>query len=140
MWVVLPIVALIAGFAPEAVSFVAGQAAFTVMVVILFNIIQPVGWSVGLVRVEDVALGCLAGLLSGILLWPHGATAAINRALAEGYRTAAGALSTAVRRAEGDPDAPEACSAAARGRATARRRDARVPGRTGIAARCRSVN
>jgi len=104
---------VIAGFAPEAVSFVAGQAAFTVMVVILFNIIQPVGWSVGLVRIEDVALGCLAGLASGILLWPHGAAAAINRAMAEGYRTAASALATAVRRAQGDPDAPAACSAAA---------------------------
>ena len=43
-------------------SFIAGQAAFTVMVVILFNIIQPVGWSVGLVRIEDIALGCAAGL------------------------------------------------------------------------------
>jgi uncharacterized membrane protein YccC len=113
LWVVLPVVVLIAGFAPEAVSFVAGQAAFTVMVVILFNIIQPVGWSVGLVRIEDVALGCLAGLASGILLWPHGAAAAIHRALAEGYRTAAGALANAVRRAQGEPDAPEACSAAA---------------------------
>ncbi len=57
LWVVLPFVVLIAAFLPTAVSFAAGQAAFTVMVVILFNIIEPVGWTVGLVRVEDIAPG-----------------------------------------------------------------------------------
>ena len=64
-------------------SFAAGQAAFTVMVVILFNIIEPVGWTVGLVRIEDIALGCAAGLISGVLLWPRGAAAQIRGALAD---------------------------------------------------------
>jgi hypothetical protein len=39
------------------ISFAAGQAAFTLVLVILFNIIAPAGWEIGLVRVEDVALG-----------------------------------------------------------------------------------
>ncbi len=55
LWVLLPIAVLLAGLAPAAFSFAAGQAAFTVTVVILFNIIDPTGWKVGLVRVEDVA-------------------------------------------------------------------------------------
>ena len=78
LWVLLPLSVLVAGYMPEAVSFAAGQAAFTVMVVILFNIIQPVGWTVGLVRVEDIALGLRGGLVSGFLLWPRGASAQIR--------------------------------------------------------------
>ena len=78
LWALLPFVVLVAAYLPEAVSFAAGQAAFTVMVVILFNIIEPVGWTVGLVRIEDIALGCAAGLISGVLLWPRGAAAQIR--------------------------------------------------------------
>ena len=61
LWSLLPLTVFVAGFAPTAISFAAGQAAFTVLVVILFNIIDPIGWRVGLVRIEDVALGCTAG-------------------------------------------------------------------------------
>ncbi|MGS0687973.1 FUSC family protein [Nakamurella sp. GG22] len=101
LWVLLPVSVLIAGYLPEAVSFIAGQAAFTVMVVVLFNIIEPVGWSVGLVRIEDVALGCLAGTVSGILLWPRGAAAQIRAALCDHYRRSADALEAAVDRLTG---------------------------------------
>ena len=94
----LPFVVLIAAYLPEAVSFAAGQAAFTLMVVILFNIIQPIGWSVGLVRIEDIALGCAAGLISGVLLWPRGASAQIRGALADYYRRSADALEAATDR------------------------------------------
>ncbi|HEY5116163.1 MAG TPA: FUSC family protein, partial [Nakamurella sp.] len=97
LWAVLPFVVVVAAFLPEAVSFAAGQAAFTVMVVILFNIIEPVGWTVGLVRVEDIAMGCAAGLVCGILFWPRGAAAQIRNALAESLRSAAGALVAAER-------------------------------------------
>lgn len=92
LWVILPIALLIAGYLPEAVSFVAGQAAFTVLVVVLFNIISPSGWGVGLVRVEDVIFGCASALISGVLLWPRGAAAQIHRAVAEFYRCAADAV------------------------------------------------
>ena len=56
LWVLLPVAILTAGIAP-AISFAAGQAGFTVTLLILFNIISPAGWQVGLVRVEDVAIG-----------------------------------------------------------------------------------
>ena len=97
LWAVLPFVILVAAFLPVAVSFAAGQAAFTVMVVIMFNIIEPVGWTVGLVRVEDIAMGCAAGLVSGVLFWPRGAAAQIRAAVAESLRAAAGALVAAER-------------------------------------------
>jgi uncharacterized membrane protein YccC len=57
LWVTLPIVAFLAAYVPTAVSFLVGQAAFRLFVVVLFNLLQPQGWRLGLVRVEDIALG-----------------------------------------------------------------------------------
>ena len=64
LWGVLPVAILLAAYAPRAISFAAGQAGFTVVLFVLFNIIQPVGWSVGLVRFEDVAIGFAISLWS----------------------------------------------------------------------------
>jgi uncharacterized membrane protein YccC len=96
LWVLLPIAILFAGLAPAAISFAAGQAAFTLTLLILFNLIAPAGWQVGLVRIEDVALGCLVSLAVGVLFWPRGATAGLSRALADGYHAAANYLAAAV--------------------------------------------
>jgi uncharacterized membrane protein YccC len=96
LWVVLPVAILVAAFVPEAISFAAGQAAFTVVLLILFNIVAPIGWQVGLVRVEDVALGCAASLVVGVLVWPRGAAAAIGTALSEAYHAGTVYLDSAV--------------------------------------------
>jgi uncharacterized membrane protein YccC len=69
LWVLLPLAILIAGVAPAAISFAAGQAGFTVTLLILFNIIAPAGWHVGLVRIEDVAIGGAVSLAVGLLFW-----------------------------------------------------------------------
>jgi uncharacterized membrane protein YccC len=108
LWAVLPVAVLLAAFAPEAISFAAGQAGFTVVLLILFNIIAPVGWKVGLVRLEDVGLGCAASLVVGVLLWPRGAAAAIGTALSEAYRIGAAYLDSAVSYALGSSTAPSA--------------------------------
>ena len=63
---------------------------------ILFNILQPAGWRVGLVRIEDVAIGCAVSLVVGLLFWPRGAAAALGRALAEAYTDSARYLAAAV--------------------------------------------
>lgn len=96
LWFLLPPAVLLAGVAPAAISFAAGQAAFTLTLVFLFNIIQPTGWKVGLLRVEDIALGCAVSLLVGLLFWPRGAGAALRTALAEAYRDSADYLASAV--------------------------------------------
>ena len=96
LWVLLPIAILVSGMAPSMISFAAGQAGFTVMVVILFNIIQPSGWRVGLTRIEDVAIGCAVSVVVGLLFWPRGATAALGRALADAFVANSGYLSDAV--------------------------------------------
>ena len=43
LWALLPVVVLIAGLAPAAISFAAGQAAFTLTLLILFNLLAPAG-------------------------------------------------------------------------------------------------
>jgi uncharacterized membrane protein YccC len=96
LWALLPPAVLLAGLAPAAVSFAAGQAAFTLTLLILFNLIQPEGWQIGLVRIEDVALGGAVSLLVGLLFWPRGAGSALGHALSEAYEESASYLAAAV--------------------------------------------
>jgi len=96
LWFLLPPAVLFAGFAPAAISFALGQAAFTLTLVFLYNIIQPAGWRVGLLRLEDVALGAAVSLVVGLLFWPRGARAALRRALADAYIQSAAYLTSAV--------------------------------------------
>ena len=95
LWGVLPVAVLVAAYAPRAVSFAAGQAAFTVVLVVLFNIIQPTGWTVGLIRIEDVAIGFAVSLGIGLVFWPRGAAAVLRRDLAEAYSRGAAYVSVA---------------------------------------------
>lgn len=103
LWILLPVTIALAGCLPTMVSFVAGQTAFTVLVMVLFNIVVPVGWSIGLVRIEDVVIGAAAAAVCA-LLWPHGAAGEVRRSLADAYRTAASALSVAVQTMGAPPD------------------------------------
>jgi uncharacterized membrane protein YccC len=82
MWVALPIAIFLASYAASAIGFVTGQAAFTVTVIIIFNLISPVGWQVGLVRIEDVAVGTGISVVVGVMLWPRGARRDLARAAA----------------------------------------------------------
>jgi uncharacterized membrane protein YccC len=97
LWAVLPIAILLAAYAPRAISFAAGQAGFTVVLFILFNLIQPVGWRVGLIRVEDVAIGFAISLGVGLLFWPRGAAALLRDDLANAYARAADYVVAAAR-------------------------------------------
>ncbi len=128
LWLLLPLSILLAGIAPAAISFAAGQAGFTVVLVILFNIIQPLGWRVGLYRVEDVAIGCAVSLVVGVLFWPRGAAAALRQALGEAYadsaRYLAGAVEFGIGRCDTSVPARHApIDEAARAAAAARRLD-----------------
>ena len=96
LWILLPLAIFLGGIAPTAISFAAGQAAFTITLVILFNIIQPAGWGIGLIRVEDVTLGCAVSLAVALLFWPRGANAALRKALAEAYAASAAYLDEVV--------------------------------------------
>ncbi len=96
LWFLLAPAILLAGIAPAVISFAAGQAAFTLTLVFLYNIIQPAGWHVGLIRVEDIAIGCAVSLAVGLLFWPRGAGPALRRALGDAYSQSAEYLQSAV--------------------------------------------
>lgn len=59
------------GLAGTVVGFVVG--------VVLFNLLAPVGWKVGLLRIEDVAIGCAVSFAVGVLLWPRGVAGVPHR-------------------------------------------------------------
>ncbi|MBV9006573.1 MAG: FUSC family protein [Solirubrobacterales bacterium] len=96
LWVVLPIAVFVAAYAPGTAPFAVGQAAFTVTVAVLFNLLVPVGWKVGVVRIEDVALGCGVSIAVGLLFWPRGAASVVGDDLADAFRRGASYLSQAV--------------------------------------------
>jgi hypothetical protein len=117
--VALPIAVAVAAYAPGTAPFAVGQAAFTVLIAVLFNLLVPVGWRVGVVRIEDVALGCAVSLVVGTLFWPRGVSSVVGDDLADAYRIGASYLRHAVDwvaglRADGPMDATAAVTAGLR--------------------------
>ncbi len=102
LWVIYPCAVLVAAYTPGTAPFAVGQAAFTILVVVLFNLLVPAGWKVGLLRVEDVALGCAVSLVVGFLFWPRGASGVVGDNLADSFRAGAGYLREAAAWALGD--------------------------------------
>ena len=114
LWAALPIAVAVAAYAPGTLPFTFGQAAFTVVVLVLFNLLAPAGWKVGLLRIEDVATGCLVSLVVGVLFWPRGAASVVGDDLADAFRRGATYLTQAVDWALGTrPEPPDAGVAAA---------------------------
>jgi uncharacterized membrane protein YccC len=113
LWTILPISVFVAGYAPGTAPFAVGQAAFTVTVALLYNLIAPVGWSVGLVRVEDVAIGCAVSVIFGAMFWPRGLAAVVGDDLADAFRAGSSFLAEAVQWTAGlRPEQPGAEQAA----------------------------
>ena len=123
LWAVLPVAVLLAGVAPSAISFMAGQAGFTVAVVIIFNILDPIGDTVGLIRVEDVAIGAGVSVVVGLLFWPRGAVAELARTMSEAYASAVAWLVVEIGRSDGSVTASTGASQAADAAAATHRLD-----------------
>jgi uncharacterized membrane protein YccC len=101
LWAALPVAVLVAAYAPGTAPFAVGQAAFTVVVSVLFNMLVPEGWKIGVVRVEDVAIGCAVSLVVGGLFWPRGAAAVVGDDLADAFHLGGAYLAQATRWALG---------------------------------------
>jgi uncharacterized membrane protein YccC len=113
LWVVLPLAVGVAAYTPGTAPFAVGQAAFTVTIAVLFNLLAPVGWKVGVLRVEDVAIGCGVSLLVGVLFWPRGAVSVVGDNLADAFRSGAAYLTQAIAWTRGSgPIAPDLSAAA----------------------------
>src|SRR5579859_1175548 len=111
LWAAFPIAVFVAAYAPSVIGFVAGQAAFTLLVVILFNLIQPVGWTLGLVRLQDVLIGTGMSLVVGALFWPRGARGQVRTALGSLYLRDAAYLQTSFRFVLGEAGSTESLAA-----------------------------
>jgi uncharacterized membrane protein YccC len=96
LWIALPVAVFVASYAPGTAPFLVGQAAFTITVVVLFNLLAPAGWRIGLLRIQDVALGCAVSLVIGVLFWPRGAGAVVGDDLADAFRRGGAYLGQAV--------------------------------------------
>ena len=77
LWSLLPVGVFGSAYFPR-LSFTAGQAVTAMTVLIILNLNAPTGWQIGLLRIEDVAMGAGIGMVVSLLLWPRGATAAIS--------------------------------------------------------------
>jgi len=117
LWIALPIAVFVASYTPGTAPFAVGQAAFTVTISVLYNILVPVGWKVGVVRIEDVAIGAAVSAVVGILFWPRGAGAIVASDLADSFHVGGTYLVQATSWAVGSrstlPDAGARTAAAA---------------------------
>src|ERR1700687_3678735 len=86
MWAAFPIAVFGAAYSATTLSFLVSQAAFTINLIVVFNLISPAGWQIGLVRIEDLIVGALISLLVGLLLWPQGARRELVRGFGSFYR------------------------------------------------------
>jgi hypothetical protein len=86
LWVVTAVGFFLAAWLPQVSGFLAGQAAFTVTVVALFNLVEPTGWTTGLVRVEDIVIGASVSLVVAFLFWPRRAVDLLRECITGLYR------------------------------------------------------
>lgn len=94
LWICFPVVVAIAAYSPGAIHFAVGQAAFTVLVVVLFGLLDLPGFQTAEVRVATVTVGVLTAVVLSLVIWPRGARVAVARSLAEVYASMARASST----------------------------------------------
>ncbi len=94
-WLLLPFVAAFASYAPSAVSQLAGQAAFTLFVIVFFAIVLGPQFRTSESRLIDIVLGLTASLVMSALLWPRGVNARVMVDLREAMQGATDALVSA---------------------------------------------
>lgn len=112
-WAALVVAVFVVAYASGTLPDVVGQAAFTVVILVLYNILAPTGWTLGLVRLQDVAIGCLVSLVAGLLVWPRGAGDVVRDDVADLFRDGGVRLTEAVAWALGLRAQPPARAARA---------------------------
>jgi len=86
---VLPALMVVGLAAGPLFGVAAGQAGFTAVVALLFAQVGPANWRLAEVRLEDVLVGGLVGILIGAAVWPRGGSAELTRAAGESLRAGA---------------------------------------------------
>jgi uncharacterized membrane protein YccC len=78
LWLLVPIAVFLSTYLPRFASFTVAQALAALSLLIILNLTAPAGWRIGLLRIEDIAMGAAVGMGVSLLLWPRGATAAVS--------------------------------------------------------------
>jgi uncharacterized membrane protein YccC len=94
---ILPIVTVV-GLLAGSINVVWGQAGFTVLVSVLFNLVEPIGWEIGVIRLQDVVLGAAAGVVLGLAAWPRGAAGQLAQSLADAIEACGDLVAATVQR------------------------------------------
>ncbi len=71
--IVLPITLMLAFGVGRLLGPVWQQALFTVLLTVVFAQLSPEGWRLAEIRLVDVLLGAVIGVLAGVAMWPRGA-------------------------------------------------------------------
>jgi hypothetical protein len=77
-WLLVPITVFGSTYLPRFVSFTAAQAMGALNLLIILSLTVPTGWRIGVLRIEDIAMGAVMGMGVSLLLWPRGAMAAVS--------------------------------------------------------------
>ncbi|MCW3839899.1 FUSC family protein [Micromonospora yasonensis] len=113
LWAVLPVAVFLSAYTANSQRFLLSQAAFTLDLMIIFNLLAPVGWRLGLIRLADVGVGVAVSVVLSLVLWPYGARRQFVRSVAAYHRAAVDQLRRAFDQvlavdAGGRPSAPPA--------------------------------
>ncbi len=92
LWVLLPFVVFLSAWAPGAIGLGSGQAAFTIFVVVLFNLAAPSGAQTAVLRLETVATGIVVAVVAGFIFWPRGPQASLGPIAGRLYRASAATI------------------------------------------------
>ncbi|MFR9778049.1 FUSC family protein [Micromonospora sp. MS34] len=113
LWAVLPAAVFLSAYTAGSQRFLLSQAAFTLDLMIIFNLLAPVGWRLGLIRLADVGVGVAVSVALSLLMWPHGARRQFVRSAAAYHRAVIGQLRDAFDRllAGAATDRPQAAAA-----------------------------
>lgn len=96
----------------------AGQVGLTVVIMVLFALVEPVSWFLAETRLLDVVVGGLVGAVIGAAVWPRGGAGEVHRTAAAVLRSGAEGVVATVKRFT--------AGAAANGSEAARARTARL--------------
>ncbi|MEU9304527.1 FUSC family protein [Streptomyces sp. NPDC048269] len=80
--IALPVVMLVAFRVGPVRGVGWAQGMFTLVVAFVFAQLAPVTWRLAEVRIMDVVIGSLIGIVFGLLAWPRGAQEELHRAVA----------------------------------------------------------
>ncbi|WKV71216.1 FUSC family protein [Streptomyces sp. PCS3-D2] len=80
--VILPLVMLVAFLVGPVRGVGWAQGMFTLVVSFVFAQLAPVTWRLAEIRLMDVVVGSMIGIVFGLLAWPRGAQAELHRAVA----------------------------------------------------------